>query len=224
HMSRSDGYSLTHALMYATDFGRTAVVDIDRDRVAATIDASIAWCIGSEDLDLLCELVIAASTLRIPWSLYVCAAWSVMQKVFSELGFLPSPNFDVDEYGRLAQKARTTYIFDHIYHTHYVLGILCAILLVLFANFGLVVKMNATGVQEIERAVEQKLSHVLRCAMSFANDASLQARAFARRVIDGTRALDLVRLQLERAPGTLGRPAALWRSVLSAGNLGEAQR
>lgn len=130
YMTREDAYAVTHALMYATDFGlRRLPAPLDRDRTAAMIDAGLAWNIMSEDLDLLGELLLGAAVLRRPWSPYARFAWCMFATTWDEFGFLPGPNFDAQEYSSLEGDEASDYAFEHLYHTNYVGGILCAVLL-----------------------------------------------------------------------------------------------
>jgi hypothetical protein len=97
--------------------------------ISARIDATLAWVLVNEDLDLLIELIIAATVLRKPWSPYVWLGWHLFNEVWDELGFLPSPSLKPSEFAALKGDAATAYAFRHVYHTAYVAGLLCSILL-----------------------------------------------------------------------------------------------
>ena len=130
YMTREDAYALTHALMYVTDFGvRRLPASLNLGRIRAMIDAGLAWHIMSEDVDLLGELLIGAAVLRQPWSPYAQFAWQMLARTWDELGFLPGPNFKAHEYASLAGDEASAYALKHLYHTNYVGGLLCAVLL-----------------------------------------------------------------------------------------------
>jgi hypothetical protein len=129
-MSRTTGYALTHGIMYATNFGAEPLTgSLDVDFACARIDAALAWVLVNEDLDLLIEFIIAATLLRQPWSPYVWLAFHLCNNVWDELGFLPCPSFKPSEYVQLQGDAASAYVYRHVYHTMYVAGLLCAILL-----------------------------------------------------------------------------------------------
>ena len=59
HMHENDAYAFTHAIFYDTDFGARPLPDrYDRDRVVATIDAAVSWCLCRVDFDLLAEFLL----------------------------------------------------------------------------------------------------------------------------------------------------------------------
>jgi len=130
-LNRTTAYAMTHGVMYATDFG-AASPEVSPELealIGARIDAAIAWLLVNEDLDLLIEFIIAVTVLRKPWSPYVWAAWDLFNSVWDELEFLPSPSFNAADYSKLQEDAAAAYAFRHVYHTMYVGGLLCAILL-----------------------------------------------------------------------------------------------
>ena len=130
-LNRTTAYAMTHGVMYATDFGvaSSPLSPESNPEICARIDAALAWLLVNEDLDLLIEFIIASTVLREPWSPYVSSAWSLVNGVWDELGFLPSPSFNPTEYVKLQDDAAAAYVFLHVYHTMYVAGLLCAILL-----------------------------------------------------------------------------------------------
>ena len=129
-MSIADAYALTHAVMYLTDFGRRSLpVSLDVQRIAATIDASIAWNLAAQNLDLLGENLILASLIGTPWSYYARYGWRCLMMAWDDLGFLPSPSFDPSLFLSQPNEARRHYASRHVYHTMFVTGILCAVML-----------------------------------------------------------------------------------------------
>jgi hypothetical protein len=129
-MSRTTGYGVTHAVMYATDFGALPPPPLlDHDELSARVDACASWALTSEDLDLLIEFIITTTLLRRPWSPCMWLAWNFFNSVWDELGFLPSPSFSPQEFRNLTGDAAAAYAFRNVYHTNYVGGLLCAILM-----------------------------------------------------------------------------------------------
>jgi hypothetical protein len=130
YMTAADTYALTHGLMYITDFGRmTPPASLALDRVEAITDAALACNILSENLDLLGELLMNAAILGRPWSPYARFAWHMLARTWDDLGFLPCPSFEGSVYASLTGEEASSYVFRHVYHTYYVGGILCALLL-----------------------------------------------------------------------------------------------
>lgn len=129
YMTRHDAYALTHALMYITDFGRLSCPpEIDASTVAAMIDGAIAWSFVNEDLDLLAELVMAAHFLGVAWSPHLQMGWYLIDRAWTDIGFLPSPTFHADRYTRLSPEDKVGYEIRNVYHTMYVGGLLFAAL------------------------------------------------------------------------------------------------
>ncbi len=133
YMDNADAYAVTHSLMYITDFGRCpqeeSFSSFDFDHVSQMIDNSIAWHIMSEDIDLLGEFLIDAALLGRFMSPYAQFAWFMINKVWDELGFLPGPGFIPSDFARLSGDEASAYAFQYLYHTNFVGGILCAVLL-----------------------------------------------------------------------------------------------
>ncbi|HEY6140112.1 MAG TPA: hypothetical protein VI670_20360 [Thermoanaerobaculia bacterium] len=126
-MSSRDAYAVTHAIMYASDFGRDA--SAIPDGAAALVDACIAEQLLEEDFDLLAELLLCASALGRPWSRHARCAWAILDGVWSEYGFLPTRSAASQDFASLDERERTSYVFRHTYHTTLMGGDLCALLL-----------------------------------------------------------------------------------------------
>jgi hypothetical protein len=128
YMTREDGYAVTHAVMYATDFGAQPVpLELRCDRVWDTIDAAIAWCTAADDYDLLTELLLAQLLLRRGLSAYGAIAWRRSRQTWDALGFLPSPSVSAASFRALDDEAdQRQYAFHNMYHTVLVGGLLCA--------------------------------------------------------------------------------------------------
>lgn len=129
--SREQCYQLTHAVMYTTDFGRDAPQLSGREQVLAEhIDGLLAWHLGELDYDLLGELLIAKACLETQWSARDAVAWRLLQRTFQGHGHLVDRDFDGQAHHALRGTPAIAYLERHRYHTTFVFGILCVLLLV----------------------------------------------------------------------------------------------
>jgi hypothetical protein len=130
YASDLDVYAITHGIMYLTDFGRHELpYSLDPQRLGQMIDSCLAWHILSNNFDLLGELLLSAACIPNAWSPYTGLAWRLLASMWDELGFLPSCTFDSARYAELSGERASAYAFLHIYHTTFVAGLLCAVLL-----------------------------------------------------------------------------------------------
>jgi hypothetical protein len=128
YMTREDGYAVTHAIMYATDFGAyTVPLELRDHALWGTIDAAVAWCTAAADYDLLSELLLAQLLLRRRLSAYGAIAWRVSRETWDAFGFLPSPSLSAGAFESLNDEGeQRQYAFHNMYHTVLVGGLLCA--------------------------------------------------------------------------------------------------
>ena len=125
--SRDDAYSFTHALMYATDFGRRGRQTwLPTDRILAISRSALAAVLDDDDFDLAGELLLAWPFLRSEWDDTASFAFAVLANVEDEVGVLPSLALDLHEYNKLPESSRRSYVAAVAYHTAYVMGLLCA--------------------------------------------------------------------------------------------------
>jgi hypothetical protein len=83
-----------------------------------------------EDYDLCGEVLLAWPLLGSRWSASASFAFRVLARVEDEVGFLPAPTTRLDRYRRLGRaEDRRRYVLATAYHTAYVLGVLCAMML-----------------------------------------------------------------------------------------------
>lgn len=130
YMAEADCYALTHALMYLTDFGRIGLPpSVSPIRLRRLLDSALAWNILGENLDLLGELLMAHAFIGETGSPYARFAWHMLAATWTQFGFLPCPSLDPKQFGALTGDEALAYAFKHTYHTTYVGGILCALLL-----------------------------------------------------------------------------------------------
>jgi len=130
YMTREDAYALTHTVMYLTDFGRNSPPrKLPLAELGVLVDASLAWNLLTEDLDILIELLLSISMVPLPWSPYARMAWDLVHSVWDSLGFLPSPTFKRAELDTLTGDDAEAYVARNSYHTDYVGGLLCLSLL-----------------------------------------------------------------------------------------------
>src|SRR5436190_15788485 len=120
-----DGYAFTHALVYATDFGRIPLPPrFDTVRLGAIADGLCVKALDEDDLDLLAELLMAAAVLREPWSPIQTFSFRVLVATWDRFGFVPGPSLPppVDGEDRGATVRR---VLGTAYHTMFVSS-LCA--------------------------------------------------------------------------------------------------
>lgn len=128
--SRDDIYALTHALIYATDFGncRRQFVRSDHD-ILATVQSALAGALDDDDFDLAGELLLAWPFLNADWDEQSSLAFAILAQVEDEVGVLPSLALDREEYERQPIASRKSYVAAVAYHTAYVMGLLCSVML-----------------------------------------------------------------------------------------------
>ena len=130
YMNTADIYSVTHALMYLTDFGTHAVPDsVDHHYINAVIDSATAHHLLSDNLDIIGELIMSAVMMGHTHSLNTRMAWELLTTMWDKFGFLPCPTFVAADFQSLSGSDASAYAFRHLYHTMYVGGILCCLLL-----------------------------------------------------------------------------------------------
>jgi hypothetical protein len=177
YMTVADCYALTHALMYITDFGRRDLPEaIPAAKLGALVDAALAWNILSENLDLVGELLMASLFINNAWSPSALFGWHMLAKTWEDFGFLPCPSLEPKKYATLAGEQAAAFAFKHTYHTTYVGGILCALLLNRKPH--IVDSRNASGVA-VTRDKEAFLAKIDRAVK--------RAEQFAGRLPDAAR-------------------------------------
>ena len=128
-MTRHDGYALTHALFYLTNFGQDGPSGLPVETLKQHVRAAIAWTIGSRDFDLILEFIMAAVMLGDACSPYAVLGWQVCRKTLDLAGTLPGPNYSMETRRNLAGLAGEAYDFLHLYHPQFVVGLLCVVIL-----------------------------------------------------------------------------------------------
>ena len=128
--SRDDLYALTHAIAYATDFGRwTLPRNVDKSDVLALCESALAIVLDDDDFDLAAELVMAWPCLRAPLSRTAYYAFRVLCRVEDAAGILPSLTLRREAVDRQPAELRSAYTVATSYHTALVMGLACALLL-----------------------------------------------------------------------------------------------
>ncbi|MHA7269061.1 DUF6895 family protein [Arthrobacter sp. HLT1-20] len=128
-MSGDDAYAITHALMFLGDFGLRTVEEIDRDFLSQQLQSIIAWQLADENLDIAGEALLGQAILDLEPTRAATLGVESLLGTWDELGFLPCPSFRADEFAGLDGTARRSYAFEHTYHTTFVAGLLCGVLL-----------------------------------------------------------------------------------------------
>jgi hypothetical protein len=87
-----DAYAFSHALRYATDFGRRALPpSVDTAWLSDVTDALVLKALHEDDLDLLGELLMAPALLRRDWTPVQWFGWRVLCDTWARYGFVPGP-------------------------------------------------------------------------------------------------------------------------------------
>ena len=124
--STNDAYAFTHALPYATDFGRVPLPeDVDRQNLLGIAEALAVKALDEDDLDLLAEVLMAPPILRLGWTPTLSFAWSVMERVWDEYGFVPGPGVPPAPQNETHTK-KVRRVLGTLYHTTFAAGLCCA--------------------------------------------------------------------------------------------------
>jgi hypothetical protein len=125
----NDAYAFTHALPYATDFGRVPLpLGLDRQNLLGIAEALAVQALDEDDLDLLSEVLMAPAILRIGWTPTLTFSWHVLERVWTEFGFVPGPGLrpaPCDE-NRIQRVRR---VLGGVYHTTFAAGLCCGTLI-----------------------------------------------------------------------------------------------
>lgn len=128
--SRDNVYAFTHALMYVTDchlpprqLPRPVSV------ILAEAEAALGRCLDDQDYDLGGEVLLAWPLTGRPWSAAAAFGFRVLARVEDEAGFLPSPSTKLQRLNELKGDERSNYLLATVYHTAYVMGLVCAVAL-----------------------------------------------------------------------------------------------
>lgn len=123
-LTRSDVYAITHAIMFATDFGQKPLVYIDVAEITHIIDFLAMKSIIDDDLDILGELLICGSCIRQPPTRVRRIGIQLIRDVWSRHGLVPGPTFNPKKYKNLDTMRQEIYSILECYHTTYVAGIM----------------------------------------------------------------------------------------------------
>jgi Domain of unknown function (DUF6895) len=127
--STNDAYAFTHALPYATDFGRIPLPEnLDRHMLLGVAEALAVKALDEDDLDLLAEVLMAPAILRLGWTPTLSFAWEVLERVWKEFGFVPGPGLPPAASNETRTKA-VRRVLGTVYHTTFAAGLCCATLI-----------------------------------------------------------------------------------------------
>ena len=123
-----DAYAFSHALPYATDFGRVPIPGwADPAWLSGTADALVLKALDEDDLDLLGELLMTPALVRAPWTSVQWFGWRVLCETWREHGFVPGPGLPPPVEGESAAD-RVRRVLGTVYHTTLVGGLAAATL------------------------------------------------------------------------------------------------
>ncbi|MEU1055429.1 hypothetical protein ABZ397_23150 [Streptomyces sp. NPDC005876] len=122
-LTESETYALTHAVFYATDFGRHPAAPDDDPDTAARLRRTVRDLLGVHlargSLDLLAELLLCARALAEGPETHPAerAAWQQMARAARPDGALPSPVHRPEVLTSLTGDKAAAYLFGTCYHT-----------------------------------------------------------------------------------------------------------
>jgi len=122
-----DAYAFTHAILYASDHGRTRVA-LPRpvEEIVGDADAILAVALDAGNHDVAAEVLWTWPMLGLPWTPLAAEASAFLAQVSAECGFLPGPGFEPSVHQRLPLPERDAYVLQTSYHTTLVHGLLLA--------------------------------------------------------------------------------------------------
>ena len=124
--TRDDIYAFTHALMYVTDFNlRPAPLPRPRSIILSEAEAALARCLDDQDYDLGGEVLLSWPLTGELWNAAATFAFRVLARVEDKAGFLPTPGTRIAELDARQGLERTQLLIATVYHTAYVMGLLC---------------------------------------------------------------------------------------------------
>lgn len=128
--TRDDAYAHTHTFMYFTDFGYSLrSLPRPRSQILAESAGVLARSLLLEDYDLAAEVLMAWPLTSAPWTPAAAFGFRVLADFEDRVGFLPAGNGVPEKVNRLTGSERTKYALACTYHTAYVMGVLCALML-----------------------------------------------------------------------------------------------
>ena len=127
--STEDAYAFTHALIYATDFGRIPLPkNLIRHNLLGIAEALVVKALDEDDLDLLAEVLMAPAILRLGWTPTLSFGWEVLERVWNEFGFVPGPGIPPPA-GNETKTQEVRRVLGTVYHTTFAAGLCCATLI-----------------------------------------------------------------------------------------------
>ncbi|MFN7995722.1 MAG: hypothetical protein U0Q18_19080 [Bryobacteraceae bacterium] len=123
-----DAYAFTHALPYATDFGRFPLPGcVDAQKLLGFAEAIAVKALDEDDLDLLAEVLMAPAILKVAWTPVLLFSWNVLERVWNEFGFVPGPGLPAPKDNETRTQA-VRRVLGTTYHTSFAAGLCCATL------------------------------------------------------------------------------------------------
>ena len=130
HGTTDDMYAFTHALMYLSHFSYAhGKLPRGKREIMCEAEAMLAKCMDAQDYDLAGEVLLTWPLTVTPWSATAAFAFKVLTKMEDKVGFLPSLGMQYNTLQQLENEQRKKYLYSTTYHTIYVMGLLCAAIL-----------------------------------------------------------------------------------------------
>jgi hypothetical protein len=137
YMTDSDAYSITHALIYLSDFGSRPIPALrpaELKRLRWTLEHLLGMYIHKRDWDITGELLLSCQAVDWTTSDFYALGWRAMLDAQQLDGAFPGPTFKQEDMEGLDEGKRREYLFKQDYHTTLVAAL-----------FGALCKPPATG-------------------------------------------------------------------------------
>ena len=128
--TREDAYAHTHAPMYFTDFSNwRRPLPRRRQDFLGESAAVLARALIVEDYDLAAEALMGWPLFGARWSSIASFGFRVLASLEDKVGFLPAGRAASTRLLSLSGEERTKFALASCYHTAFVMGMLCGLLL-----------------------------------------------------------------------------------------------
>lgn len=128
YWSSEDTLAVTRSIFGMTDFGRQSLPPALRpSHVRGIIDAGLAWALFAEDTESLLRFLIASLCLGDAPSPYAALAREQIERIWTQLAFLPGAGFETEAFNTLTGDAAAAYAFEQLHVANALGGVLSAL-------------------------------------------------------------------------------------------------